>query len=197
MDALQWLDKNYGLESIVTSIPEMEEIGTNQSHYETFFRNAAHKCLKSVKDDGYCIFLQTDRKYKGWIDKTYLTTDEAYKLGFKMIWHKIALRQKVGTSGLFRPTYSHMVCYTKKGKVGKSFPDVMERGEVTYENAFGKNAVVAVLKYLKDGGIKNVVDPFVGSGTTIAIANELGMNGIGIDINKSMCKKAETLHITI
>jgi hypothetical protein len=86
-----------------------------------------------------------------------------------------------------------MLCYSKKGKVGPVFPDVLERGSVTYENAFGMDAVAAVLEYVKKQGAKTVVDPFVGSGTTVALANKMGLKGIGVDIDPKQCKKAMAL----
>lgn len=196
-DALKWLKEQKDLSTIVTSIPEMDEVGLKEDAYTTFFRECVHDCIMATKPTGYCIFLQTDRKHHGWIDKSYLITDEATKAGLKMIWHKIALRQEVGTSGLFRPTYSHMLCYSKKGKPGKVFPDVIQRGDVTYENAFGINAVREVLQYVKNQGIKDIVDPFVGSGTTLAIANRLGLHATGVDIDPKQCKKAKILDITL
>lgn len=42
--------------------------------------------------------------------------------------------------------------------------------------------------FTKKGDI--VLDPFLGSGTTAIVANELGRNYIGIDINKEFCKLA-------
>jgi hypothetical protein len=194
-DALQWLPTQTNCSAIVTSIPEMEEVGLTPSTYEPFFREATRLCLSALHPNGYAIFLQTDRKKAGWIDKSYLISDEASKAGFKMMWHKIALRQEPGTSGLFRPTYSHMLCYSKKGKPGKLFPDVIHRGSVTYENGFGIDAVTAVLEYLKAQGIKSVIDPFVGSGTTVALANKLGMDAVGVDIDPKQCKKAILLKI--
>jgi hypothetical protein len=194
-DALAWLPQQRGLDCIVTSIPEMEEVGLKADAYVPFFREAARKCLEAVKDTGYVVFLQTDRKYKGWMDKSYWCSDEAAKLGFTMLWHKIALRQEVGTSGLFRPTYSHMLCYSKKGKVGPLFPDVVYRGDVTYENAFGIDAVKAVLQYVKKQGAKVIVDPFAGSGTTLALANGMGLAAVGVDIDPKQCAKARTLMI--
>jgi len=196
-DALVWLKGQTDISTIVTSIPEMDEVGLKEDAYNTFFRDCVKACILATKPTGYCIFLQTDRKYHGWIDKSYLITDEATKAGLTMMWHKIALRQEVGTSGLFRPTYSHMLCYSKKGKPGKVFPDVIQRGDVTYENAFGIAAVKQVLEYVKEQGIKDIVDPFVGSGTTLAIANRLGLNAIGVDIDPKQCKKAKVLDITL
>ena len=196
-DALIWLKTQSELPSIVTSIPEMDEVGLKGEDYDTFFRKCAHDCMVATKPSGYCIFLQTDRKHHGWIDKSYLISDEAKKAGLHMMWHKIALRQDVGSSGLFRPTYSHMLCYSKKGKPGKVFPDVIHRGDVTYENAFGIDAVKQVLEYIRAQGIREVVDPFVGSGTTLAVANRLGIHAIGVDIDPKQCKKALKLDINV
>ena len=192
-DAIDWLKTQKNLDCIVTSVPEMEEVHLSKDKYVVFLKDAAKLCMEAVKDTGYVIFLQTDRKQKGWIDKSYIISDAACELKIPMIWHKIALRQEVGTSGLFRPTFSHMLCYSKKGKVGPVFPDVLERGSVTYENAFGMEAVKAVLEYVKKQGAKTVVDPFVGSGTTVALANKMGLKGIGVDIDPKQCKKAMAL----
>lgn len=200
-DAIPWLiasgQDSVKLESIVTSIPEMDEVGMSYKEYIPFFRNTARLCFEAVADKGYCIFLQTDRKYKGWIDKSYLISDEASKLGMRMIWHKIALRKDVGKADIFRPTYSHMLCYSKNGLIGIPVTDVIHRGEVTYDNGFGIDAVKLVIDFLKKRKIKTVVDPFVGSGTVVAVANAMGLKAIGIDIDKKQCKKAKILSISL
>ena len=196
-DAIPWLHKQKKLDSIVTSIPEMDEVKLPFNEYIEWFRNAAHLCLEAVKDKGYCIFLQTDRKYKGWVDKSYLISDEAHKLGIRMIWHKIALRTEVGKTDLFRPTYSHMLCYSKEGAIGIPVTDVIQRGDVTYANGFGIDAVKLVIQFLKKHKIKSVVDPFVGSGTVVAVANAMGLNAVGVDIDKKQCAKAKVLQIDV
>jgi hypothetical protein len=175
----------------------MEEVNLSVKEYEDFFRTASRLCLEAVSDDGYCIFLQTDRKYHGWIDKGYWITDEARNLGFHTVWKKIALNKEVGTADLFRPTYSTMLCFTKKGKVGKLFPDVVYSGEKTYSNAFGVEPVRLCVEYVKSNGIKKVVDPFCGSGTTLAVANELGLDAVGVEINKKFCEMSRKLKITL
>ena len=196
-DALDWLEKNKKNDSILTSLPEMEEMKMNVKEYEVFFREAARKCFEAVKESGYVIFMQTDRKHHGLIDKSYWLTDEAYKLEFHTIWRKIALKREVGKVDLFRPTYSYMLCFTKSGKVGKSLPDVIEAGETTYTHAFGMNAVSLCVQYVKENGIKTVTDPFCGSGTTLAVANAMGLHAIGVEIQKKFCEHARKLSITI
>lgn len=195
-DSIEWLKKNKNLDSIVTSIPEMDELNLKYDDYILFFRNAAKLCLEATKETGYVIFLQTDRKYNGWVDKSYFISDEAYKLGFRMIWHKIALRTDISKTDLYRPTYSHMLCYSKSGKISKPVPDVIDRGEISYPNAFGVDAVKLAVEYLKSNGIKKVYDVFVGSGTTLAVANLYGMDAYGIDIDKKQCEKARKFKLT-
>jgi hypothetical protein len=196
-DAIPWLKSHTKLDSIVTSIPEMDELDMTFKEYIPFFRNTANLCLNAVKNTGYCIFLQTDRKYKGWVDKSYLISDEANKLGIQMIWRKIALRTDVGKADIFRPTYSHMLCFSKDGPIGIPVADVILRGNITYANGFGIDAVKRVIKFLKKHKIKTVIDPFVGSGTVVAVANAMGLHAVGIDIDKKQCKLAEKLQITL
>jgi hypothetical protein len=193
-DSLPWLAKHAGtFGAIVTSIPDATEIGMQPEPYKAFFAEAAKRCLEAVTDDGYCVFLQTDRKHQGWMDKAHMVTTVAYDLGFRMIWHKIALRTQPGKTDIFRPTYSHMLCFSRKGAVGKPVPDVVYRGDVTYKNAFGSTAVELVIQYLKARGVREVVDPFVGSGTTLALANKYGMSATGLDIDPAQCAAARAL----
>ena len=194
-DALKWLSRNDNIECIITSMPEMEEVNLKIKEYEVFFRATAKACISSIKDDGYCIFLQTDRKYHGWVDKGYWITDEARTLGFHTVWKKIALTKEVGKADLFRPTYSTMLCFTKEGNVGKLSPDVIYSGEKTYTHAFGLEAVSLCVDYVKSQGVKKIVDPFCGSGTTLAVANKMGLDAIGIDISKEACVAARKLKI--
>ena len=194
-DALEWLSTHKNLDSIVTSIPEMSELKIPYNQYVDFLEKAVTLCLQATKPNGYVIFLQTDRKHHGLLDKSYFISDVAHKLGYKMLWHKIVLRKEVGKVDLFRPTYSRMLCYTKNGKVGKVFPDVIHSGETTYTNGFGIDAVKLAIDYLKSHRIRTVYDVFVGSGTTLAVANKLGLNAVGVDNDASQCKKAMKLNL--
>lgn len=198
MDGLQWLrSQTEAQPSIVTSIPDMSEVGLKYDAYIEFLRTAARLCLEATLTDGYTVFLQTDRKHNGWLDKSYIIQDEARAIGHRLLWHKIVLRTAVGKTDLFRPTYSHMLCFSRKGPVGKPFPDVLDRGSVTYSNGFSIEAVRTVVGYLRDRGIQSVADPFVGSGTTLAVAESVGLSSVGVDIVPAQCKKARTLRIPL
>ena len=194
-DSIQWLKTHRNLPSIVTSIPDMNEVNLPYHAYISFLRTAAQLCLHATAEKGYTIFLQTDRKHHGWLDKTYFLIDEAIQAGYTLVWHKIALRKDPGATDLFRPTYSHMLCFTKGGSIGKALPDVVHRGSISYDNAFGIEAVKLAMRYLKQQGIRSVYDVFVGSGTTLAVAEQFGLSSFGIDIDEAQCRKARVFRL--
>ena len=199
-DGIRWCRANDSkIQAIVTSIPDASEIGLTQiktkkeeQKYKQFFTRAADAVLQAIKDDGYAIFIQTDRKHNGLIDKPYLLSSAAYKRGFRMMFHKIALIRKVNQIDLHKPTYTHVICYSKCGTPGKATPDVFTRGNSLYKNGAGINAVAVCLHFLKTKGITTVVDPFVGQGTTLIIAKQMNFTeAIGIDNDPEQCKQTE------
>lgn len=207
-DSLVWMDslQPESLDNVVTGIPDMDELGiSNPSEYISFFRRAARLVFSRVKSDGYAIFIQTDRKCNGeWIDKSYLLTDEAIKMGQRLIWHKIVCQRHPGKINLHRPTYSHMVCYSRKGRPGKAMTDVVPDstvpeaidvlpvGSKAYSNATPENGARFAIEYLaqqfKDPSNMTVVDPFVGRGTILIIGMKSGFKVLGIDIDESQCE---------
>jgi hypothetical protein len=192
-DALDWCKHNTtSHRGIITSIPDLSEVGLNETEYLEFLRQSAKAVLNCLTDRGYAIFIQTDRKQKGWIDKSYYITDEAYKGGFRMMWHKIALIRDVGVSNLYKPTYSHCLCFSKKGTPLRSTADVIHRGKTLYKNGLGYDAVKHCLIFLQKHDIDCVIDPFVGQGSVLLVAKEMGFTGIGIDIDPEQCEIART-----
>ncbi len=189
-DCIKWCNKHKGqLPSIITSIPDMSEINMNEEQYIPFVKKAVNSILDSLLPKGYAIFIQTDRKNKGLIPKDYYITHEAISSNFRMLFHKIALIKDVNCKDLYKPTYSHVLCFSKKGKPGRSTEDVFHRGEVLYKNGAGKDTVIKCLEFLQQQKINSVVDPFVGHGTTLILALQMGFeNCIGIDIDKEQCK---------
>jgi tRNA G10 N-methylase Trm11 len=190
-DGIEWCLRNKNkFPAVVTSIPEMTELDLDETKYIRFFRRATSAVLKTLVPTGYAIFIQTDRKHHGLIDKSYLLIDEAIKQGFRVMFHKIALIKNVGMTDLHKPTYSHLVCVSKDGTPGAATPDVIHRGKSLYKHGAGITAVSFCLKYLQNKGIDFVVDPFVGQGTTLIIAKKLKFKGgFGVDIEKKQCEE--------
>ena len=190
-DALEWCQENVGnIPAIVTSIPDMSEVGMEEPEYIPFLRQSAHHILNCITDTGYAIFIQTDRKKQGLIDKSYYISDEAIRVcGFRMMFHKISLIRDIDVKDLYKPTYSHVLCYSKKGKPGRSTSDVYDLGSVLYKNGAGYETIKRSLEFLQTQKIDTVVDPFVGQGTVLKVAIECGFtSGLGIDIDATQCE---------
>jgi hypothetical protein len=209
-DTQIWL-KQQAKESIgnvVTGICDLDEIINLKSNisskqkfsidqYKTFFTSIAEKLMAITKPDGYCIFIQTDRKYEGqWIDKSYLLNKSAEKEGLRLLWSKVVLLREVGHTDLHRPTYSHMMCFSKKAKPGATFPDVIDVSKILYKNGTPSLAAETAIKFISQySPYKIIVDPFVGQGTIVAYANAYGLDAVGIDIDPEQCQLAKDFYL--
>lgn len=65
-----------------------------------------------------------------------------------------------------------------------------ECGNKNHSAAFPQNLPEWFIKLFSDPG-DTVLDPFVGSGTTLKAAHDLGRNGIGIDLSREYCDMAQ------
>jgi DNA modification methylase len=194
-DSLKWLKQQTEIPNVVTGICDLDETNMEFKEYIVFFNKISKLIFEKLeKTAGYAIFTQTDRKInREWIDKSYLLTKCAYECGLKLVWHKIILNRKVGATDLFRPTYSHILCYTYKGTSGAATPDVIDVSTRSYKNATPIKAAEICIEFIKKNNKLNtdIIDPFVGQGTIVAMANKHGLNAIGIDIDPEQAKKAE------
>ena len=211
-DSIRWLKNqpNRSVPNFITGIPDLNELNqlSNQEisieQYKQFFNHVARSIFQKVKEDGYCIFIQTDRKMDGQlIDKSYLLTHIADQLGFKLLWHKIVCLRDIGKKNLFRPTYSHFMCYSINGTPGQAFEDVLPVSPKLYENATPYAAAKAATDFLSKQIKKqkknpndspyDVVDPFIGQGTIGVTAIQNGLSFLGIDIDKKQCQLSQKL----
>lgn len=194
-DALKWLARQETIPNVLTGICDLDEISMDMDNYIKFFVKIARLIFERLDDRGYAIFIQTDRKYnRSWVDKSYILTSIAREYGLKTIWHKIVLHRGVDRTDLHRPTYAHMLCFSKKGTTGAATPDVIPVSKKLYKNATPPEAAKRGLEFIKRyASIKKVVDPFVGQGTIPAIAQSLGLDSIGVDIDPKQCEKARKI----
>lgn len=57
----------------------------------------------------------------------------------------------------------------------------------------GVEACRVACQYLRDETqTRTIVDPFCGRGTVLAVANELGFDSVGIDVNARRCRAARS-----
>ena len=204
-EALAWLDANAAPEhaSVMTSLPDVSELpGRELEPWRAWFVDAARRVLRWVPSDGVAIFFQSDvRVGATWIDKGYLVQRAAELEGATLVWHKIVCRSPPGSIAIGRPSYSHMLCFTRapRGIPLRPGPDVLpSAGLMTWSRATGVEACRVACKYLRDETeTRVVVDPFCGRGTVLAVANALGLDAIGVDLGAKRCRVARNLELTL
>lgn len=202
-DALPWLRRNTPLVgcSLITSLPDVSglpELGL--AGWRHWFIAAAELTLAATPDEGVTIFYQTDIKVEGtWVDKSYLCHRAAEQGGAALLWHRIVCRKPPGEVNLGRPAYSHMLCYSRgvRDRGARPYPDVLPAlGEMTWSQAMGVAACRLACEYvLSHTATRAIVDPFCGWGSVLAVANELGMPAVGVEISRKRARKARNLQI--
>jgi tRNA/tmRNA/rRNA uracil-C5-methylase (TrmA/RlmC/RlmD family) len=77
----------------------------------------------------------------------------------------------------------------------ESGPDVLpELGVMTWARAMGLAAAEFAVQWLKArADARCVVDPFCGVGTALAVANQLGLDAIGVELAQGRAQKAREL----
>ena len=201
-DALIWLQNSPVLEgcSLIASMPDISEFhGMLIDEWKEWFIKTATLVLSRTPDDGVTIFYQSDIKVDGvWVDKGYLCQKAAEALGHELLWHKIVCRILPGKITFGRPSYSHVLCFSKGVRIhdlGNSTADVIpEIGEKTWERGMGLEACLMIGKFIiEHTKTLTLVHPFCGQGAMLAVANKLGLAGIGIERSPKRAELARTL----
>jgi hypothetical protein len=195
-DALPWLESECPPCSIVASPPDADEIDQPLDRWAEWYRAALVACFRALAPGSAAVIYATDRKAGGqWHSKPLLAAEAAREAGVRLLWHKIALRRRVGATDLHRPGFSHLLAFGgPKTPPGPATPDVMERGAMVYPNGMGLIAARFAVQFAARPNVP-LVDPFCGRGTVPAVAEALGFNAIGVDIMESQCEAARALSL--
>lgn len=200
-DGVAWLEaaKLNADHAIVTSMPDHSELPQlGVEGWKRWFTATAEVACRQVAEEAVTIFFQTDVKHDGrWIDKGYLVSVGAERAGSHLLWHKVVCRSTPGTVGFGRPAYAHLLCFSRGLRLtpAQSSADVLPAlGEMPWSRAMGVDACRAVARFLlKHTACRTVVDPFCGVGTMLAVANEEGLDAIGVELSRRRASKARNL----
>ncbi len=185
--------------SFIPSLPDYSEFPSmSLNEWKEWFIGAARAVFDACPPEGVAIFYQTDLKHEGvWVDKAYLCQRAAEQAGADLLWHKTVCRVAAGNVTFGRPAYSHLLCFSRgvRAVVSKSTADVLpEMGEVTWTRGMGVQACATACRFVLSHTVtRTVVDPFCGHGTVLAVANELGMDGIGVELGGKRAERARLL----
>jgi hypothetical protein len=200
-DGIAWLrEAMLGPEhAIVTSIPDVSEMQpiALEAWRQLAIDVTALACSK-IAASSVVVMYQTDIKVDGrTIDKGYLVSTGAERAGAHCLWHKIVCRAAPGHRTFGRPAYGHFIAFSRELRVPNeaSTPDVLpELGAMTWARAMPMSAAVATIEFLRrHTACRVVVDPFCGLGTILAVANEHGMDAIGVELSNKRARKARRL----
>lgn len=200
-DALTWLSRQPVLtgSSFFTSLPDFSEFPKfSLDEWKLWFVSTVRLILSRTPSDGVAIFFQTDiRKDGKWIDKGYLCQKAAELEGVDLLWHKVVARTKPGMASFGRPGYSHLLSFSKtlRADISRSTPDILtEAGAVTWARGTGLKACEMACRFILDHTTtRTVVDPFCGHGTILAVAQELGLNAVGVERSRKRAEMARIL----
>jgi hypothetical protein len=200
-DAIPWLEAHAPLlgASVITSLPDISGLPSlSVDEYRRWFVATAKLVIDATAPDGVTIFYQTDIKVGGhWLDKGYLCQVAAEQLGVPTLWHRVVCRKPVGVPVFGRPGYTHLLCFSRavKDRATPAYADVLpDTGEMTWSQAMGRAACVLACRYVRSHTTTpTVVDPFCGHGSVLAVANELGLDAVGVELSQKRARKARKL----
>jgi hypothetical protein len=203
-DALRWLGERGTLTgaSVVTSLPDLSELpALTVEGWRRWFEDAATLVMAAVAASGVAIFFQSDVRHAGlWIDKGQLVSRGAERAGMTLLFHRIVCRHAAGTLTAGRASYAHLLGFSR-GAPPPPRPraDVLpDGGPVAGRKAMGALACLEACRFIQEAtATRQVVDPFCGWGTTLAVANALGLDAVGVDLSARMCRRARRLRFDL
>ena len=116
-------------------------------------------------------------------------------IGFRPVSHLAFVKRQWGLGRFTRGTHetAYLLAKGKPPIPETAISDVIDwqRDDVTFHPNQKPVSALAplILAYCPDGGV--VLDPFMGSGSTLRAAKNLGISAIGIEIEMEYCRKAK------
>jgi len=205
-DALTWMREHDAAEgaAVITSLPDVSELPElGFDGWRAWFVDAASAVIRWTPVSSVAIFFQSDIRHEGcWVDKGYLVGKAAEREGASLLWHKVVCRKPPGTISHGRASYAHMLAFTRsRGRpvtLTHPGPDVIaDPGAMPWSKAMGVNACLVACRFLQESTTtRQVVDPFCGRGTVLAVANSLGLDAMGIDVSARRCRAARSCRVS-
>ena len=192
--------ENQSVDLVFTSPPDISqtEWGKDIGLYTQFQRRACSRFNALVKDDGFVLIAQTDRKINGQILPNHITYYNAMvDYGWKLKDYKIVVRNHpVEKRDMYTFNYQHCMIFTKTGTI-KRAGDFL-KGIMVYEthkmkgfkgpmqlHMWNENFIELMLDYLTKENDK-VVDPFAGSGVVPYVAKGKNRQYLGVELDEDV-----------
>ena len=191
-------DKSVDL--IFSSLPDISQthFNTDTVSYKEFQANVMKQFARMVKDDGFVVVSQTDRKINGEILANHITYSNALSdCGMKMKDYKIVVRNEpVDKRDMYYFNYQQCVIFTRKGTIKRS-GDFLKNILIYNTERIGniKGALNSFMwpelfcrmiidKLTVEG--EKVLDPFAASGIALQVAKEMNRKYLGCELSKEV-----------
>jgi hypothetical protein len=201
-DTVAWLQLPHERSgwSVVSSIPDVSELGVSDAVWRAFFTDMSGALFKLVDDGGLLALIQTDVRTDGhWVDKSALVTTGVHAAGGELLARKIICRRPAGTCSTKRAAYSQLLVYGR-GPLNPALPDtvpdvIADGGPVTWTRGVGLYAARAAIDVVRRfaPATTTIVDPFCGEGMILAVANDRGLRAIGVERHSKRAEQARRL----
>lgn len=204
-DAIKWLQNQDVLPatSFITSMPDFSEFPSlSLAEWKKWFVGAAKLIMEKCDPNGVVIFYQRDTKHEGvWVNKAYLCEKAAEEAGLEMLWHKIICRVPPGNITFGKPGFSHLLCFSRSLtlELSSSTTDVItQAGKVTWPRGMGNKVCELACEFVKEHTQSHtIVDPFCGHGVVLSVANQFGLNSIGVELSRKRAERARNLTLPL
>lgn len=201
-DAIAWMRARGRIDGAcaVTSLPDVSEVNMDLARWRPWFLGAVALVVDAVPDEGAALFFQSDIKHGGaWIDKGSMVVRAAEDAGARVLFHKIVARRPPGMLTYGRPGFTHLIAVSRSMKCPDvlPLPDIItDAGELKWIRAMGVRAAGHAVRFAKEqAGATVIFDPFCGVGTVLAAANALGLDAIGVELNRKRCEQSRLLRV--
>jgi len=188
-------DKSVDL--VFTSLPDMSQTTFNIEDFTNWQAGAVLEFARVVKDDGFIVISQQDRKVNGAVQCNHgnyivwLTRN-----GFALKDEKIIIRNKPERIDLYKFTFQYLSVFTRTGKIptskrcGQWLQDIIidHEDNVAHQYIWSQKFCSMVIETLTNP-FDFVIDPFAGYGPVLYAAKQLNRYYWGGEYEESRYNK--------
>jgi DNA modification methylase len=189
---------NQSVDLVFTSMPDLSQTPYSQGDvdgYRGFQKTACEEFSRIVKDKGFVVICQTDRRMDGGILCNHVWYIQCLtSLGLRVKDEKIVVRNEVGRIDMYHLTYQYLTVFSRKGswkRAGDILQDIIVDKQVktvpnqpTWSFDFCKRIIEA---FSPEGG--TVIDPFAASAPVLYAASKLNRQWWGAEIEPERYNK--------